>query len=73
MEQSHGGAPVSRFAGAGAGASRGPLSPITGPVCLKGRFLPMRIRKYDFDYSRRHFMKQTAAGILGAGVFGSVW
>lgn len=33
----------------------------------------MRIRKYDFNYSRRHFMSQTAKGILGAGVFGSVW
>ncbi len=33
----------------------------------------MHIRKYDFNYSRRHFMKQTAQGILGAGVFGSVW
>jgi Protein of unknown function (DUF1329) len=33
----------------------------------------MRIRKYDLDYSKRHFMKQTARGILGAGVFGSVW
>ena len=33
----------------------------------------MRIRKYDFNYSRRHFIKQTAQGILGAGVFGSVW
>ncbi|MBM4228818.1 MAG: DUF1329 domain-containing protein [Gammaproteobacteria bacterium] len=33
----------------------------------------MRIRKYDFNFSRRHFMSQTAKGILGAGVFGSVW
>jgi hypothetical protein len=33
----------------------------------------MRIRKYDFNYSRRHFMSQTAKGVLGAGVFGSVW
>jgi Protein of unknown function (DUF1329) len=33
----------------------------------------MRIRKYDFNYSRRHFIQQTARGILGAGVFGSVW
>ncbi len=33
----------------------------------------MRIRKYDFDYSRRHFFKQTASGVLAAGVFGTVW
>ena len=33
----------------------------------------MRILKYDFNYSRRHFIKQTARGVLGAGVFGSVW
>ncbi len=33
----------------------------------------MRIRKYDFNYSRRHFLKQTANGVLAAGVFGSVW
>ncbi len=33
----------------------------------------MHIRKYDFNFSRRHFMQQTARGILGAGVFGSVW
>jgi len=33
----------------------------------------MRIRKYDANYSRRHFLQQTARGMLGAGVFGSVW
>jgi len=33
----------------------------------------MRIRRYDADYSRRHFIKQTALGVLGAGVLGSVW
>ncbi len=33
----------------------------------------MRIRKYDANYSRRHFLQQTARGLLGAGVFGSVW
>lgn len=33
----------------------------------------MRIKKYDFNYSKRHFLKQTAAGILGAGVLMPVW
>lgn len=33
----------------------------------------MHIRKYDFDFSRRQFVKQTAAGFLGAGVLMPVW
>ncbi len=32
-----------------------------------------RIKKYHRDYSRRHFMKQTAAGMFGAGVLAPVW
>ncbi|MFT4581946.1 MAG: hypothetical protein ACI915_000492 [Gammaproteobacteria bacterium] len=31
------------------------------------------IRKYDFDYSRRHFMEKTAKGFGAAGVLGSLW
>ena len=33
----------------------------------------MHIKKYDFDYSRRHFMEKTAAGIGGAGVLSGLW
>jgi hypothetical protein len=33
----------------------------------------MHIRKYDFNYGRRHFLRQTSQGLLGAGVFGYVW
>ncbi|TDJ70212.1 MAG: DUF1329 domain-containing protein [Proteobacteria bacterium] len=33
----------------------------------------MHIRKYDFDYSRRHFMEKTALGVGGAGVLCSLW
>jgi hypothetical protein len=33
----------------------------------------MRIRKYDFNYARRHFLEQSAKGIFAAGVFGTVW
>jgi len=33
----------------------------------------MRIRKYDFDYSRRVLMEKTAKGIGTAGVLGSFW
>lgn len=33
----------------------------------------MHIRKYDFNYSRRHFMEKTAKGVLGTGVLGSLW
>ena len=33
----------------------------------------IRIRKYTADYSRRRFLEQTAAGILGAGVLAPVW
>ena len=33
----------------------------------------MHIRKYDFDYSRRHFMEKTALGLGGAGVLTSLW
>jgi len=31
------------------------------------------IRKYDFDYSRRHFMEKTATGFGAAGVLGALW
>jgi hypothetical protein len=31
------------------------------------------IRKYDFDYSRRHFMEKTAAGVGTAGILGALW
>jgi Protein of unknown function (DUF1329) len=33
----------------------------------------MHIKKYDFDYSRRHFMEKTALGLGGAGVLTSLW
>jgi hypothetical protein len=33
----------------------------------------MRIKKYDFDYSRRHFLEKTAKGLAGAGVLTSLW
>ena len=33
----------------------------------------MHIRKFDFDFARRHFLNKTAAGIGGAGVLGSLW
>ncbi len=33
----------------------------------------MHIRKYDFDYSRRHFLEKTALGLGGAGVLQSLW
>lgn len=33
----------------------------------------MHIKKYDFDYSRRYFMDQTAKGLIGAGVLTSLW
>ncbi|MFP6781830.1 MAG: DUF1329 domain-containing protein, partial [Gammaproteobacteria bacterium] len=33
----------------------------------------MHIKKYDFDYSRRHFMEKTATGLGGAGVLASLW
>jgi hypothetical protein len=33
----------------------------------------VHIRKYDFDYSRRHFMEKTARGFGTAGVLGSLW
>ncbi|MDN5873337.1 MAG: DUF1329 domain-containing protein [Sinobacteraceae bacterium] len=33
----------------------------------------MRIRKYDFDYSRRHFLDKTTKGIGAAGVLTSMW
>jgi hypothetical protein len=35
--------------------------------------LAMHIRKYDFDYSRRHFLEKTAAGAGSAGVLASLW
>ncbi len=33
----------------------------------------MWIRKYDFNYSRRHFMAQTARGVLATGVLMPLW
>ena len=33
----------------------------------------MRIRKYDYNYSRRHFMRQLAKGVLGTGVLAPLW
>lgn len=33
----------------------------------------MRIRKYDFDYSRRKFMENTAKGAMGGGVLAPLW
>lgn len=33
----------------------------------------MRIRKYDFNYSRRAFMEKAAAGVFTAGVLTSLW
>ena len=33
----------------------------------------MHIKKYDFDFSRRHFMVQTARGAASAGVLSSLW
>lgn len=33
----------------------------------------MHIRKYDFDYSRRHFLQQVSKGILATGVLAPLW
>jgi len=33
----------------------------------------MHIRKYDFDYSRRHFLDQLRRGILATGVLAPLW
>jgi len=33
----------------------------------------MHIKKYDFDYSRRHFMEKTAKGAGSAGVLGALF
>ncbi|MDN5940062.1 MAG: DUF1329 domain-containing protein [Salinisphaera sp.] len=33
----------------------------------------MRIRKYDFDYGRRHLMDKALKGSVGAGVLASTW
>ena len=33
----------------------------------------MRIRKYDFDFSRRHFLEKTAKGIGTTGVLAHMW
>ena len=33
----------------------------------------VHIRKYDFDYSKRHFMEKTAKGFGTAGVLGALW
>lgn len=33
----------------------------------------MHIRKFDFDFSRRHFLEKTAKGILTAGVLTPMW
>ena len=33
----------------------------------------MHLRKYDFEYSRRRFMENTALGIGGAGLLSALW
>ena len=33
----------------------------------------MRIRKYDFNYSRRAFLDKMATGAMAAGVLGPLW
>lgn len=33
----------------------------------------MYIKKYDFDYSRRHFMDKMATGVMAAGVLSPLW
>ncbi|WP_022980674.1 DUF1329 domain-containing protein, partial [Ideonella sp. B508-1] len=33
----------------------------------------MHIRKYDHDFSRRHFLEQTSRGIASAGVLSALW
>ncbi|MGE0485991.1 MAG: DUF1329 domain-containing protein [Gammaproteobacteria bacterium] len=33
----------------------------------------MHVRRYDFDYSRRHFLERTARGLGGAGVLTTLW
>lgn len=33
----------------------------------------MHIRKYDYNYSRRHFLEKTAKGAMGAGVLAPLW
>lgn len=33
----------------------------------------MHIRKYDFDYSRRHFLEQLRRGVLATGVLAPLW
>ena len=33
----------------------------------------MRIRKYDFDYSRRFFLEKTAQGLASTGVLAALW
>lgn len=33
----------------------------------------MRLKKYDADYSRRHFLKQMQAGVLSTGVLAPLW
>jgi hypothetical protein len=33
----------------------------------------MHIRKYDFDYSRRHFLGQLGRGVLATGVLAPLW
>ncbi|MEM7541759.1 MAG: DUF1329 domain-containing protein [Pseudomonadota bacterium] len=33
----------------------------------------MRIKKYDFEFSRRTFLEKTARGLGGAGVLASLW
>ena len=33
----------------------------------------MHIRKYDFDFSRRHFLDRTVKGVGGAGVLTALW
>lgn len=33
----------------------------------------MRIRKYDFDYSKRYFLEQLRSGVLATGVLAPLW
>ena len=33
----------------------------------------MHIKKYDHDYSRRHFMEKTAKGFGSAGILSALW
>ena len=33
----------------------------------------MHVKKYDFEYSRRHFMNKVATGTGSAGVLSALW